>query len=90
MGERLKGKVAVVTGAGRPRVYPHLPTERSRRSRSTLLQQLWATRNLRATQRLSTIVVQGERKGPMKSGRGSVHAERVEALGGVFQQPVRG
>ena len=26
----------------------------------------------------------------MKSGRGSAHAEPVEALGGVFQQPARG
>jgi apolipoprotein N-acyltransferase len=32
---------------------------------------------------------QGERKSGMKSGRGSVHAEPVEALGGVFQQPAR-
>jgi hypothetical protein len=29
---------------------------------------------------------QGERKSEMKSGRGSAHAERVEAWGGVFQQ----
>src|SRR5262245_44850792 len=33
---------------------------------------------------------QAERKRSMKSGRGSVHAEPVEAWGGVVQQPARG
>jgi hypothetical protein len=32
---------------------------------------------------------QGERKRIMKLGRGSAHAEPVEAWGGVFQQAVR-
>lgn len=31
----------------------------------------------------------GERKSATKSGRGTAHAEPVEASGGVFQQPVR-
>src|SRR5450756_2263683 len=38
---------------------------------------------------LSTLrQAQGERKNAMKSGRGSAHAELVEAWGGVFQRAV--
>src|SRR5713101_6891165 len=32
---------------------------------------------------------QGERKSSIDSGRGSAHAEALEAWGGVFQQPAR-
>src|SRR5450756_124418 len=39
---------------------------------------------------LSTLrQAQGERKNAMKSGRGSAHAELVEAWGGVFQRAAK-
>ncbi len=64
-------------------------TFNSRRAsgRSAIVQRLLGISRLLKNSSDTLRRAQGERKTAMKLGRGSAHAEPVEAWGSVFQQP---